>query len=227
MTEAEALERGVWEGAGQWEKNTPTRADKDYSFRPDTLLIDGSELARRGYAGSELLPSYKRKMAQGKEEDGRAVFQPAKTMNEAREYALANIAGKLINVPVRNSGEALTVLNRVNEYVAGTSSSLDSRNSRSFRRCAAGKLSPRPYITHRRKRLGSDIPPKNGVTPNPSMRTPSNHIRRLDGFVTSPYPEPRTCCSTSLTTSLGMFCSGPVASNENDTETFLRLRHKG
>lgn len=69
MTEAEAVERGVWQGAEQWEKSTPTRADKDYAFRPDTLVLDDEELARRGYADPELLADYKTKMAKYEEKE--------------------------------------------------------------------------------------------------------------------------------------------------------------
>ena len=41
----DAAELGVWEDKDKWEKNTPTRADKDYAFRPDTLDIPLEKIA--------------------------------------------------------------------------------------------------------------------------------------------------------------------------------------
>lgn len=58
----EAKEKGVWEGAEKWEQRTPTRADKGYAFRPDTLVLSDEELLQRGYVEDDLFDDYKRKM---------------------------------------------------------------------------------------------------------------------------------------------------------------------
>ena len=128
ISEEEAKELGVWDGAEKWEKNTPTRADKDYAFRPDTLTLPMDEISRdrepedldlftaqMEKAGVlEIIKMEKTGVPEVKEET--QVFKPATTIDEAKRYMLDKITDK-INFDVNKLPGGLDMLNKVNEYV--------------------------------------------------------------------------------------------------------------
>lgn len=64
LTEEEAIEKGVTppERREKIEKNMPTRADKDYAFRPDTLALDVEEVAARDYADPTSMQDFEMRM---------------------------------------------------------------------------------------------------------------------------------------------------------------------
>lgn len=60
----EAEERGITspERIKTIEQRMPTRADKDYNFRPDTLMMDVAEIAAREYADTDFLFDFEARM---------------------------------------------------------------------------------------------------------------------------------------------------------------------
>lgn len=113
----EAKELGVWDGAEKWEKNTPTRADKDYAFRPDTLTLPMAEISRdREPEDLDLFNQQMDKAGVTAVLEATEAFKPATTIKEAKQYMLDKIADKLNFNPDTLPG-GLDLMNKVNELV--------------------------------------------------------------------------------------------------------------